>query len=322
MLRVRGAQVHSWCLGACIPPELLGEEGLLSTRQRRIQSLCLITDGACPISSQAEIKPPDFSTLRQLQSFSWTGLYSPKEFHALRSFLASQSTGLWKLQLGLVDWGIAESLWNGENGIVSDDETSANFFATSVLQLEPGDSRIALPSLRMLSLAAVSLEVRPLELAYALNFTGLRFLKLWHCLGTGAFLQAIVDAKLSVRLTTVEISNLDCRNSYVDALINFLRAFKGLQSLRLLVRGHSRWQEVSEAILAHSATLKELVLHEMTKCTDDRGRYHPGDGDLDNLDAWAENVIGMFRMSSLDFLGLTAPTQGLVRWTLVIDING
>jgi hypothetical protein len=59
-------------------------------KQSSIESISLITGGACPINTDGE-NPIDLSAFRSLRDISWTGLQLSQEFDALSRALKNSS---------------------------------------------------------------------------------------------------------------------------------------------------------------------------------------------------------------------------------------
>jgi hypothetical protein len=82
-------------MGTCVPLQILGEHGYMKNRQSSIESISLITGGACPINRDGE-NPIDLSAFYSLRDISWTGLHSSQEFDALCRALKNNSKRLKK----------------------------------------------------------------------------------------------------------------------------------------------------------------------------------------------------------------------------------
>jgi hypothetical protein len=72
--------ILSWIMGTCIPKKLLG---YLSRKQRKLESLILITDGDCTYNREG-LSPIDLSAFLCLRKLSWTGIRSGSDMKALR----------------------------------------------------------------------------------------------------------------------------------------------------------------------------------------------------------------------------------------------
>jgi hypothetical protein len=112
-------------MGTCVPIQILGEQGYLKNKQSSIESISLITGGACPINTD-EQNPIDLSTFRSLRDISWTGLVSLQEFDVLSCALNNNSKHLKKLQLNFVNWSEED---------LDEYDDSGSFFASQVLKL-------------------------------------------------------------------------------------------------------------------------------------------------------------------------------------------
>ena len=204
-------------MGTCVPHQILGDRGYMKNKQSSIESISLITGGACPINTDGE-NPTDLSAFRSLRDFSWTGLQSSQEFDALSRALKNSSKHLKKLRLDFVNWSEED---------LDEYDDSGSFFASQVLKLSAGQFEIMFPALETLSLSAVSLENAGKELVYALNFSRLSSLTLRHCPGSEEFLNAVIDLGQTIRLSLLEVA---CGPSDNDVdmcgtLSTFLKAF-------------------------------------------------------------------------------------------------
>lgn len=129
-------------MGTCIPLEILGDRGFITNKQTSIESISLITGGACPINTDGE-NTIDLSAFRSLRHISWTGLQSSEEFDALSRALKNNSERLRELRLDFVNWSEEESF---------DSDASQNFFASQVLKLSADQCGVMFPALETLSL--------------------------------------------------------------------------------------------------------------------------------------------------------------------------
>jgi hypothetical protein len=227
----------------------------MNSKQSSIESIYLITGGACPINMDGE-NPIDLSAFRSLRDISWTGLRSSEEFDALSRALKNNSGHLRKLRLDFFNW--LEEDWDADD--------SENVFASQVLNLSADQFEIMFPALETLSLSAISLENAEKGVAYALNFSGLSSLTLRHCSGSEEFLTAVIDSGQTIRLSLLEVvyGVFDSDIDMCGTLSTFLGSFQGLKDLFVTLPGPVQTLEFWRALAHHKSTLTRFVYHQRT----------------------------------------------------------
>ncbi|KAF5698703.1 AAA family ATPase [Fusarium mundagurra] len=146
-------QSFSWDLGTCVPPEILGVNGVVPLQQPSLQSLSLITDPTCRDYHDGECEI-DLSSFCNLKSLSWRGPNSGN-LDALTVALQNNSTHLKNLELDFVNWHelreYLDYLSDDEDDI--DGTKEINYFADVVLGLDRRSPRPLFPRIRALSLS-------------------------------------------------------------------------------------------------------------------------------------------------------------------------
>jgi hypothetical protein len=255
--------VESWTLGTCIPKEILGPSGYLPLKQTCIDSMALITAGACRCEANSQ-HPIDLSTFDKLKRLSWNGLQSESHIQTLRNTLRRLSDQLVELDVGFRDFHKAK------NVVFADEDHSDSSFARTILGLPSGIRARMFPSIQVLSLSAVSLTSSEVETAYAFNFGSLRSMKLRFCPGWEKFLLNVRNSNQPIRLKSLEVQHTVSYDEPAseEGLAGFLAAFEGLEEL-FLSSSHSMILDIWRATLHHKATLRRFVHHQRT--VDDEG---------------------------------------------------
>ncbi|MCJ1395105.1 hypothetical protein MMC18_007986 [Xylographa bjoerkii] len=263
----------SWDLGICIPSTLLGEKGILTKTQRHIESLSLTTGGVDEQNIEGSYLPA-LLQLKCLRSLSWKAIKTVEELYALRHGLWYNSQHLLNLEVDLVDYPAVYNNWCAENPGFPYRGTwqkpfGDNFFATNVLGLMPGKPIIMFPALQALRFSVVPFSCAIMEMAYALNLTNLRTLKLHNCLDSLKLLDFVTKALQPIRLTSFELVT-DIYDQALVRISNFLETFTGLEELFLLFfRFKCHYEEdYWPSIRYHKSSLKRLVYHKETYRTD------------------------------------------------------
>ena len=193
------------------------------------------------------------------------------DFNSLRKCIKINSQGVETVVLDLIDWSEAEHFhffqlrW-GPQEVVN---YRYNFFSRNVLEIYPGRVENLLPSLRSLSLSAVSFRWAVKEMQHALNITQLRSLSCPYSL---PLLDTIVKEAQTIRLISFElVIDIDCRDhqtyngrDHNVKISAFLNAFRGLEDLYLMVTDEFNWELVAQAILGRLSTLNRLITHGRT----------------------------------------------------------
>jgi len=169
----------AWTLDTCIPKEILGPSGYLARKQSQIETLQLITDGACDYDFLE--CPIDLSSFKLLKSFSWSGIRSPDKMKALAKVLNSNAAHLVKLELDLIHWELAASVLSIKY------YDKSNFFTRNIFEPSPSGTRSMFPALRALSLSGVSFLSAEKDIAAVFDFSLLHSLKLRLCPGWSDF---------------------------------------------------------------------------------------------------------------------------------------
>ena len=251
---------------------MLGQNGILTKKQRLIQSLSLTTGGIK--QSKCYYHPAPLLQLGCLRKLSWKAINTVQHFSALHDGLLLNSQHLDILDIDLVDYRSVDYIWrdkkleNPEFGFWQALKTPFrdNFFAILVLDLTPSEPLIILPFLQQLRLSEVSFSYAAMEIACALNMTNLRSLKLHNCRDYLELLNSVTKAPRPMRLTSFElVTNEYQQDSFL--LSNFLEAFAGLEELYLLLYD-CEWllkKDYWPSIEHHKSTLKRLVYHKETR---------------------------------------------------------
>ncbi|KAF4501071.1 AAA family ATPase [Fusarium agapanthi] len=274
-------QGFSWDLGTCVPPEILGVNGVVPLQQPSLRSLSLITDPACRGYHDAEYEI-DLSSFCNLQSLSWRGPDS-ENLDALTVALRNNSTHLRKLKLDFVNWPeLRDNL-----GYFSDDERNMDgtkekdYFADVVLGLNTRSPRPLFPIIRVLSLSQVPLSTK---MAHAFNFETLSSLTLRMCPDCDKFVERVMRLNHPMKLKKLEIQESDASHEWSETFIlNFLNALEGLEDLFVSQSGPTSALELWDHVAHRHPTLKSFVGHQRMINTDQDSPYFEKPCDVQDL---------------------------------------
>jgi len=291
-------------MGTCVPLEILGERGYITNKQTSIESISLITGGACPINTDGK-NTIDLSAFRSLRHISWTGLKSTEEFDTLSRALKNNSERLRELRLDFVNWSEEDSF---------DSDDSQNFFASQVLKLSADQCEIMFPALETLSLSGISLENAQKGIAYAFNFHELSSLTLHHCSGSEEFLTEVIGSGQTIRLSSLEVvwGPSDHDIDMCATLSSFLGAFQGLKDLFVSLPGPVDTLELWRSIIHHKSTLTRFVCHQRSVDLHDNSPHFEEERDLLDLSLLPEDRAELDRSESRHpFAALNLESIGL-----------
>ncbi|KAF5597544.1 AAA family ATPase [Fusarium pseudoanthophilum] len=260
----------SWDLGTCVPPEILGVNGVVPLQQNTLLSLSLITDPTCRTYYYGECEI-DLSSFCDLQSLTWRGPNSDN-LEALTVALQNNSTHLRNLELDFVNWHeLREYL-----GYFSDDEDDmTDYFADVVLGLTRRSPRPLFPRIRVLSLSRVPLST---TMAHAFNFQTLSSLTLRMCPNCDQFVERVLQLNHPIKLKRLEIQ--ECNETFI---LDFLNAFEGLDELFLSQAGLNSALELWDHVAHRHPTLKRFVGHQRRTNTDQDSPYSGKPCDVPDL---------------------------------------
>lgn len=308
----------SWNLGTCVPPEILGADGVIPQKQPLIRSLRLTTDFTCLHYFDAECGI-DLSRFRQLRQLSWKAP-NADNLDTLSVAIRNNSTHLEKLELDFVHW---QKLQDDLGYYDDNDDTSGilpqNYFIRRVLFLNKRSPRPLLPANRVLSLSQVPIAA---EMTDVVNFDILVSLTLRICLGWDRFLQRVTQLNVPINLKTLEIqesSSVSCSWTE-DILADFLNAFEGLEELYISHVGPVPALDFWNRIIHRHTTLKRFVHHQRTIDIDDESPHFEEEHDLSDLailgrelrqikEAPSQNPLAWL---NLEFIGLACVPERLV----------
>ncbi|RSL48004.1 hypothetical protein CEP51_015698 [Fusarium floridanum] len=312
-------QSFSWDLGTCVPPEILGVNGVVPLRQSSLQSLSLITDPTCRDDHDAECEI-DLSSFCKLQSLSWRGPNSDN-LDALTVALRSNSTHLRELELDFVNWPeLREYL-----GYFSDDEDDmdgikgTDYFAYAVLGLNKRSPRPLFPTIRVLFLSQVPLSA---AMAHAFNFDTLTSLTLRMCPNWDQFVGRVMELNHPIKLKKLEIQESDdvTYECSEDSILDFLDAFEGLEELFVSQAGPAPALRLWDHVARRHSQLKRFVGHQRTINTDENSPNFEKPCDLPDLAIFGRDMRRIEEDPSqnplakldLEFIGLACIPERLV----------
>ncbi|KAI5464586.1 hypothetical protein BGZ63DRAFT_378097 [Mariannaea sp. PMI_226] len=263
-----GLYGFSWDMGSCVPPEIVGPNGLLSCKHPGIRSLKLSTDQTCNGNSVGGGgEQPDLSAFHQLQNLDWRHP-TAQDVHVLAKVIKTNSGGLKKLELNFVDW----SSLSKDLGL-EDEELQAKlrYFWRHIANLNTLSCEPVFQSLQAITLSEVPLVP---ELSVMINWKTLRSLRLRHCPGWSNLLETVVRLQRPVQLRVFEIQTEDRHQDDLSYIADFLDSFGGLEEILLATPVFEMAFLLWVRIAQHQATLKRLVIHHR-----DFEEEDPMDGD-------------------------------------------
>jgi hypothetical protein len=263
----------------------LGPFGHLALKQNNIESIRLITDGACSWNLDDQC-PIALSAFKHLKILSWRGLRSENDLEALIGALRQNSNQLIELELDLIRCGLA----NTSFGTEEDDPN--NFFARDILELPPGGTKQVFSALQILSLSAVSFSSAEENIASAFDFSSLRSLKLRFCPGWENLLYHAAHSNQRIRLESLEIQSSleDVVQDAGDVVADFLQAFVGLRELFISTGSPEPTLDLWRSLLFHKSTLRRFVHHQRCLNIDYEAGNFEGEYDLPDLSFAPEDL--------------------------------
>lgn len=239
---------NSWNLGKCVPESFIE---YLSAKQPQIPCLEIVTDNTCHGLGHLNIcNLHGFGNLRRIR---WVARHETSS-KTLGRLLRANALALEEIEIDEVGCGgIRRSLANG------------NLLLNEVLELSPGNTQRLFPSLKRLSLSAISLENGCHSVPSVFSLKYLHSLALRNCPGAADLLRVLSSNDIllpSMQLKSFEFSDngLNRESRIADSLFDFLQFFDGLEDLFLSFFDHFGG-ELFGAILNHKSSLRRLVCH-------------------------------------------------------------
>lgn len=258
----------SWELETCIPEAILGPRGIITTRQRLIRALSIITNPCCyvkPTIPATQGSAIDLGNFRKLKSLQWRAPRS-EDTPTLLSALSRNRRHLERLDL---DLGECHDDKDGHSPSEQESIIHDSAFLRKILRIQPTPSMPVFPELRELCL--LSTTIGP-GLARGLDFDTLVSLRFRDCHGLPGFFATLVELRVQPKIKAFEIYSSNEFKDFVsqeeelkDAVMRFLGSFSGLTDLALRLTS-GPWSPKSEfwsSILAHRSTLQNCVLDEL-----------------------------------------------------------
>ncbi|KAF9887780.1 hypothetical protein FE257_009586 [Aspergillus nanangensis] len=334
-----GLKSFGWGLGACVPAAILGEGGYLPTRQKSLEKLILVTDGNC---SHTEDNRFDLKPFTKLTVLSWTGLRFHGDFQALRGCFEATSHQLESLKLDVFTWQHMCHL-NPYAHL-----KKGTYLAQDVLQLSSAaKQKCVFPVIADLSLNGLSLVSAEKELAFAFNFSSLRFLKLRFCPGWGSFLRHGMSLDKPIQLMRLIVQS-DGENHSLDGpndsdgdkfrqnfdntyevsleptcydspesvrdLCAFLENVNNLQDLQICINNPAGVLPIWEILVRHRTSLKSLVYHQRWKNLD----IPSPSFEVDDMSILGHHSRSPLSSLNLECLGLCCGSEELSRLNYMV----
>ncbi|WAO97133.1 Hypothetical protein NCS54_01484400 [Fusarium falciforme] len=226
----------SWELETCIPEAILGPRGIITTRQRLLRALSIITNPCChekPTMRATQGSAIDLGNFRKLKSLQWRAPRS-EDTLTLLSALSRNRRHLERLELDLGEChdDKGEHSPSEQESLIHD-----SAFLRKILRIQPAPSMPVFPELRELFL--LSTTIGP-GLARGLDFDTLVSLRFRDCHGLPGFFATLVELRVQPKIKAFEIYSSNEFKDFVsqeeelkDAVMRFLGSFSGLTDLAL-----------------------------------------------------------------------------------------
>jgi hypothetical protein len=291
-------------MGTCIPSQLLD---YLSRKQKSIDSLAFVTDGACANNSGG-LCAIDLSAFLRLRKLSWKGLRSESNMETLKATLGRVSQQLLELELDFIN---KEEL---QSALLLDDYQLDNFFTHRILELSFGSTTQLFPTVTVLSLSNIPFGSDAQDMAHVFDWGLLRSLTLRFCDGWEDFLLRGIKLSCPSKLRSLELQST--LNEEIDAegsIAEFLGSFQGLEQVAISHGSPSFTRDIWDALVHHKSTLRTFVHHQRGLHDDsDSEDFEEVDTDSADLSLSERDVIewskdgAVHPLSGLDleFLGL------------------
>ncbi|KAK2852159.1 hypothetical protein FQN49_005315 [Arthroderma sp. PD_2] len=247
----------TWGLDACIPPEVLGEGGYLTTRQKNLEALQMFCRNACGVVKY------DLKHFKGLKRFSWSGMCRQDDFDSLANVLRASSSQLERLDISL-------EFWNKMN--TQPNRRAEMDIAENVFSLEKGGQKLRFPALKHLYLSDFYFMFTSAGMASVFNSPALTSLTLRSCLHWELFLEELRYAERPPPLRTLEVisrcsaEETEMEAAYLSCHLDEIE--EGLEELFVSTEFSVGTLELWESMARHRSTLRTFVHHPRS----------PGDG--------------------------------------------
>lgn len=264
-----------------MPDSLIGPSGYLTTRQKNIESLRLITDGVCSRRAPRAYDSPALSEFPRLKRLSLVGLSSHEELNALIDTLQRLSHQLVEFELDLerCRYPKLSSEWDSIHSL----------FLSRVMNLRQLRAS-TFASLQSLSLSSLSFNTNsfgptpmPGHIARTFNLPNLHSLKMRDCDGWELLLEFLTfpSSTPPIVLRSLEIWDRPTPEEFskTGILKSFLESFRGLEDLFILTPPAPVYA-IWSALAHHKNTLRRFVHHQRTMLTYDSHPYFAASYDI------------------------------------------
>ena len=248
-------------MNACIPSHILGPTSCLVKRQKRIESISILTSKNCASGSVASYVL-DFAPFANLRDFSWKNARRAEHYESIRKCLIEHGKALKTLSLDL-RWP-ADIKRNCPVGFLLQQSypIKDDFLTNVVLPKDFCGAKVLLSCLESLSFSALDLHSFLPGIFCALDVSKLTVMKLYDCIHSLDFLGAMAtwvrQPRLKVFELVVAVNELGSKD-LAESLGEFLNAFQGLETLYLMLPQQLLRDVVIQGILNHKLSLVRLV---------------------------------------------------------------
>jgi hypothetical protein len=274
-----------------VPESLLGPSGYLTTNQKNIESLRLITDGSCLWRQKNRLNSgPTLLGFPNLKRLSWAGLSSYEDLNTLADTLQQISQQLVEFELDLEYHVYLHSAMDRDHSL----------FSSKVLRPQQPITPTfhALTTLSLCSVSFSTSKFKATEETHKIfevfDFSTLRLLKLRLCPGWEFMLEHLTGSTPPMALRSLEIQYTSYEECFdgSETIVPFLESFEGLEELFLSTSSPTQTLDIWRAMGRHSKTLRRFVHHQRTIVLEHTSILFEEERDLGDLSLYDVSDLG------------------------------
>ncbi|WDK14634.1 hypothetical protein CGRA01v4_05915 [Colletotrichum graminicola] len=258
-------------MGTCVPQSLLGFTGYFCLKQQNIESIRLVTDGACGLNDDVTSYSYKLQAFPHLKRLSWTGLLLYTDFMSLAEVLEQRSHQLEELEIDMTYY----SQVVGNRELVSEGQQKDPVGYDITLTYDKYNTIVSFPLLKRLALSAISFtsvgrhmcKERLMRFYTVFDSSLLQSLKLQHCQGWEQLIRLFNERAEPLKLRSLELqwSSRGYSDALYETLSIFLQRFQGLEELFLFTPVPRYSVKIWRAVLHHRASLRRFVHHQRVR---------------------------------------------------------
>ncbi|GKZ48145.1 hypothetical protein AbraIFM66951_011901 [Aspergillus brasiliensis] len=259
-----------WNLGMCLPNKLLnGDELSFLRKQKKIESLTLVTDAYC-VDSVGSVRLAQFPDLRSL---SWKGLSRYSDLECLKDYMRVYGHQIVSLTLDLVKLEHVEVIWI--DALQSHEMIPHNLLFQTVLDARPKSEQFFFQSLEYVDLSAVPFADFHVEIPLLHRMAKLKTLKLRNCLGDIGWLEDLSSSGNRMKLKCFQLVLFGSGpgpTATTEAISKFIKRAPELETLCLMLTEPINWRSIMSAASSCSR-LTHFVVHSLADEDDEDNAY-------------------------------------------------